>query len=122
MKKYFDTVLSSDGSPVSGVNVTVYLTGTTTPATLFSDDAGLVSLANPLVTDTRGIFQFYAADGRYDLAFQSAGFGSYTFSDVEIDEQDTAASIAITPIAGVAATTVQGALAELAARVAALEP
>lgn len=113
MQKYFDAVLSSDGSPVTGVNVTVKLSGTNTLATLFSDAAGTVPLTNPVVTDTRGIFQFYAADGRYDLTFSATGFSPYTFTDISIDEQDSASTIAFTPAGGISANTVAGALTEL---------
>jgi hypothetical protein len=113
MQKYFDAVLSSDGSPVTGVNVTVKLNGTNTLASLFSDAAGTVPLANPVVTDNRGIFQFYAADGRYDLTFAATGFSPYTFTDIAIDEQDSAGTIAFTPAGGISANTVAGALTEL---------
>lgn len=120
MQKYFDTVLSSDGSPVAGVNVTVYLKGTTTPAALFSDANGSTPLANPVVTDTRGMYEFYAADGRYDLAFQATGFSTYTLNDIQLDEQDTAGTIAFTPAGGISAATVSGALLELKAEIDAL--
>lgn len=120
MQKYFDTVLGSDGSPLVAAQVTVYLTGTTTKATIYSDN-GITQASNPLTSDSRGMFAFYAADGRYDIKAEKSGFGSLTMSDVQVNEQDTAGTIAFTPTGGISANTVSGALIELSERVAALE-
>lgn len=50
-----------------GCTVTVYYTGTTTIAPIFSDN-GLTPLANPFTANTTtGAFLFYAANGRYDV-------------------------------------------------------
>ena len=56
-----------------GCTVTVYLTGTTTLATLFSDN-GVTPLSNPFTASlTDASYGFYAADGQYDLKFTGAG-------------------------------------------------
>lgn len=112
MQKYIDTVLGSDGSALAGASVTIYNTGTLVKPTIYSDN-GVTPAANPLTTDVRGMFAFYAADGRYDVKVEKSGFGSFTVTDIAIDEQDTASTIAFTPTGGVAANTVAGALAEL---------
>lgn len=112
MQKYYDTVLGSDGSPLSGAEVTIYNTGTLVKPTIYSDN-GVTPAANPLTTDSRGMFAFYAADGRYDVKIEKSGYGSFTLTDVAIDEQDTAGTIAFTPTGSIAANTVAGALAEL---------
>jgi hypothetical protein len=46
--------------------VTVYIVGTTTKATLFSDNIP-TPLANPFTAATNGSFTFYAVDGNYDV-------------------------------------------------------
>lgn len=46
--------------------MTVYLAGTQTLASLFSDD-GITPTTNPVTTDSLGRFFFYTADGKYDL-------------------------------------------------------
>ena len=66
--------------------VTVYLTGTLTPATLFSDNSG-TPLANPFTaSSSTGYWFFYADDGRYDVVLSGAGFPSpFTFADVSLN-------------------------------------
>jgi hypothetical protein len=83
MKRYTDTVLSiATGLPLIGATVTVYLSGTTTKATLYAsnDEAG-ATLPNPVIN--RGGFSFYAKDGKYDLAIK-AGLINRLLPDVDI--------------------------------------
>jgi hypothetical protein len=64
--------------------VTVYLTGTTTPATLFSDNSS-TPLSNPFTANSNGYWRFYAADGRYDVRFSGGGIPSpFTTADVQL--------------------------------------
>jgi hypothetical protein len=79
MQSYSDVVIDATGRP-SPAAITVYLTGTTTKATIYSNNTGTV-LANPMTTDGFGRFEFYAANGRYDLAVVT-GAGAYQVSDV----------------------------------------
>lgn len=48
------TVLDSDGNPVSGAKLYFYATGTTTPATVYSNSSLVTPLANPVVADAAG--------------------------------------------------------------------
>lgn len=88
MQKYQDVVLDRQGNVVTGASVTVYLGGTTTKATIYSDN-GITVAANPALTDSLGRFSFYVADGRYDLLI-SALFGgvqvTQNVSDVLADD------------------------------------
>lgn len=61
-----------NGRPVLGVSITIYLTGTTTPATLYSDD-GVTLLANPVTTEPDGSYDFWITPGTYDLVPVKAG-------------------------------------------------
>lgn len=83
MFNYIDYVLNQLGQPVSGASVTVYLTGTSTKATLYSDDGTTVK-ANPVTSGSDGKFSFYVEDGRYDLTVTGTGVTSATNSDIEI--------------------------------------
>lgn len=71
-------------TPVVGASVTVYLQGTTTKATIYSDRPGSVSITNPVTTDATGVYSFYVAEGRYDLLVTAAGLANVTRSDVGI--------------------------------------
>lgn len=53
--------------------VTVYLAGTVTPATIYSDNAGSPTmLANPFTAQSNGSWTFYAAAGLYDVVLSGA--------------------------------------------------
>lgn len=52
--------------------VTVYLQGTLTLATLYSDD-GVTSKSNPFTASKNGQWFFYASDGTYDITFSGGG-------------------------------------------------
>jgi hypothetical protein len=55
--------------------VTVYVGGTTTLASIYSDNNGTV-LSNPFTATTQGQWGFYADDGVYDVAFSGSGIPS----------------------------------------------
>ena len=59
-------ILDSSGNWVASPTITVYITGTTTLASLFSDE-GFTAKANPFVGPSTGLVYFYAADGKYDV-------------------------------------------------------
>lgn len=82
MQSYSDVVIDATGRP-SVAAITVYLHGTLIPASIFNDSAGTVVRANPITTDGFGRFEFYAANGRYDLAVVT-GYGAYQVNDVLI--------------------------------------
>jgi hypothetical protein len=51
-------------------------------ATIYADN-NLTPLANPFTSQTDGQWQFYAANGRYDVTMSSAGFSqTITYSDI----------------------------------------
>lgn len=84
MQKYQDRVFSTAGQPIQGVLVTVYNHGTSTLATLYSDN-GVTVRDNPVSTDVDGLFYFYVADGRYDIGFSGSAIASpLLLTDVEI--------------------------------------
>ncbi len=65
-----------------GCTVTVYLTGTTTLATIYSTDTSTPK-SNPFTASTTAYWFFYAADGNYDVQFSGAGISSpFKLTDV----------------------------------------
>lgn len=84
MYKYQDRVFSTAGQPIQGVLVTVYATGTQTLATLYSDNIGTIT-TNPVSTDSDGHFEFYVANGRYDIAFSGSAIAApLILTDVDV--------------------------------------
>lgn len=59
--------LSAQATLLRSTAFTVYLTGTTTLATLYSDRVRTATVANPTVTNARGEAKFFADPGRYDI-------------------------------------------------------
>jgi len=89
MKRYQDFISDVNGRPLAGVNVTVYLTGTTNLATLYSDN-GVTPTTNPVNSDADGFYYFYVADGVYDLAFSGPGLADWAKYGEEIFSDATA--------------------------------
>lgn len=74
MQKYQNNVTSRTGDAVSGAAVAVRLPGGAL-ATIYADD-GVTPTANPITSDNKGYFEFYAADGTYDISVN--GTEAYT--------------------------------------------
>lgn len=55
--------------------ITVYVNGTLTPATIYSDYSS-TPLANPFTADTSGYWSFVVDSGRYDVKMSGSGFTS----------------------------------------------
>lgn len=116
MKKHFDTVISRTGTPVSGATVNVYAAGTTTPSTIYSDN-GVTTKANPTSTNTNGYYEFYVADGLYDILITKSGHDSVTLTNVLIEEAstiDTAAPVTNTTATYTVASSVTSVIANYA--------
>lgn len=79
MQKYQNNIAARNGDAVVGIKVLIKLAGTATPATIYSDD-GVTITPNPLTTDGNGYFEFYVANGLYDIAVS----GVNTYTDVLI--------------------------------------
>ena len=81
--------------------VTVYLAGTSTPATIYSDNAGSPTpLANPFTAQTNGSWQFFASQGLYDVVLSGASLPApLTLSGVSLFD-----STAITTVGAVTLT------------------
>jgi hypothetical protein len=91
--------------------VTVYLAGTLTIATIYSD-AISTPLANPFTSSTTGLWYFYANTGTYDVKFSGGGISTpFTIPNVTtpfggLPGSGTVTSVATTaPITGGTITT-----------------
>jgi hypothetical protein len=84
----FNYRVDLDGPWVDSPTVTVYVSGTTTIASIF-DDNGVTPKANPFTGPATGLIFFYAADGVYDVLFTGGtpalGTG-YQISAVQLDD------------------------------------
>jgi hypothetical protein len=115
MQKYVNdiaTVVGGSLAPLASASCAVYLTGTTTLASLYSDN-GVTALTNPTTSSDTGRLQFYAADGRYDIVCSKTGFTTTTITDVLLEDPANAGDLLYLPDGtGAVTRTIQGKLRE----------
>lgn len=69
-----EAILDSNGDLVISTPVTVYISGTLTPAALYTDETKATPATNPVSTDALGGLQFFTSTiGLVDLAFTVGG-------------------------------------------------
>ena len=99
MEKYFANVTDQSGEAISGALITVFVFGTSTPAPLFSNAAGTAPIANPVVSDANGFYEFYAANGRYSLSTSATNRFTRIVTDILIHDPGNATG-AVTTVSG----------------------
>lgn len=82
-----DPVVNQNGEPIPYATVTVYDSSTGAVSTIYSDNSG-TALANPLTTDVRGNWYFYAADGRYYYTVTGGSPAITTYTSPEFELAD----------------------------------
>lgn len=93
-QQYFD----GNGNPLSGGRLYTYISGTSTPLATYSDQAGAVPNANPVVLNARGEATIFWGSAAYKAVLKDA-------SDVEIWTQDNLqALVGVADLASTAAT------------------
>jgi hypothetical protein len=95
MQRFLGTMIDKDGVPLSGVTINVKKGGTATDATLYADNIRTAK-SNNFTNDSDATYEFYAANGRYDLFYTKAGktFTDANSSDlVFYDPADDAAAV-----------------------------
>lgn len=73
LEHFLRPIQDQNGKAVAGASVTVYLSGTTTLATLYSDN-GVTAKANPFTTAIDGLADFYTTNGLIDVTITKTGF------------------------------------------------
>ena len=86
MQKYFNSLIDSRGNAIEGVSVRVYVAGSQTLASLYSDD-GVTPTTNPQITDALGYFSFYVITGNYDFKISGPRVSTYWVRDVLISDE-----------------------------------
>lgn len=69
------------GNSLNEASVTVLEPGTTTEASLFSEETLTTSLDNPITTGVDGVYEFYVDPGYYDIQVAKSGFTTVTLED-----------------------------------------
>jgi len=115
MKHFHDVVQTTKGTAIVGATVTVRVKAIPPAsgalATIYSDN-GVTTIAGSVVTtDSNGEFEFWAADGRYDLSVDATGGtpvgGTKVLNDVEVsDVTETATADSVWKVKTAQADTV----------------
>ena len=82
MQKYQNSIQDLKGNAVAGASIAVYIFGTASLATIYSDNGVTVIPPGELLSDAEGEFAFYAANGRYNVQVVATGLASQTTYDV----------------------------------------
>jgi hypothetical protein len=90
-------------TPVADQEVSVYETGTTTLATLYTDATSGTTAANPVLTDALGNVEFFSAPGLTDIAY---AYGDVTVKQT-VNVSPVKAAISITTPSVVSGTPLQ---------------
>jgi hypothetical protein len=93
MQKYSDTVTTRSGRAVTGATIAVYIYNTTTRPTIYADNG--ITPITTLTTDSNGRFEFYVADGTYDIEISGDGVTTQRTRGVVIADP-------VTPVSGAA--------------------
>jgi len=90
MQKYQDAIQDVHGNAIPDALVTVYVYGTLTLATIYSDNGLTVVPSSTVTTDTDGQFFFYADNGRYTLSISATNFSAELKTDITLFDQTDA--------------------------------
>ncbi len=82
MQKYINNFADGYGNGIAGALVSVTANDTGLPVTIYSDN-GVTPIA-ALTTDTLGRFEFYVADGDYNIALSKTNVVTASIADVTI--------------------------------------
>lgn len=84
-----EAILNGSVTLLPGVQVSVYLVGSSTPATLYSDRLKTSTMSNPVAIDSRGNLTFFADPGQYDIRLLTNGVeGTAVTVNVPVDAGD----------------------------------
>jgi hypothetical protein len=83
MQHYLNNVTDLAGNRVVGAIASVTNLNAT-PAAIYADAAGTISLGYQTTTDSSGQFSFYVKPGHYNITVSGSGLTTYTLSDVPI--------------------------------------
>ena len=94
----FAQFFTDAGVPLSGGWLYTYTAGTSTPATTYTDAAGLVPNTNPIVLDAAGRCVIFLPAASFKFVLENS-------AHVQIDEQDNVQATSVTPGASAESTT-----------------
>jgi len=92
---YIQQVRRTDGSVMAGAQVRVYLPGTNTPVTIFSNITGTVVKSQPIVSDSNGYFDFFLGDQVVDILIQGNNFPTTKLLNVTLSALATAGVLTV---------------------------
>src|SRR5215204_181693 len=84
MSKFFGVARDSAGSVIASPTITLFLEGTTTPTSIFSNGGLTTPLSNPFTGNSDGTYSFFVAPGSYKLRVEKTGYGTFETDQIVI--------------------------------------
>jgi hypothetical protein len=81
-KKVHGVARDSEGNVIGQATIGIYLAGTSTLTTIYSDN-GVTEKANPFPADDDGAYEFYIDSGLYRLKISKTGYQTFDEDDLE---------------------------------------
>lgn len=91
---------TDDGLPAAGYKLHTYDSGTTTPKTTYTDQAGLSANANPIVLDAAGRCALWLGSGEYTFVLKDAADAVTIWTRDDVAGVPAATTGAYVPLAG----------------------
>lgn len=102
MQREYGRILDNFGNPWEGATITVYLTGTTTKASIYSAtntaDNPSSTIGNPVTTGSDGRYSFAVNDGDYDILITYPDASTYTQVRRNFFDSTTSTTIPVSSI------------------------
>lgn len=112
--------LDANGNPVSGAQLYIYNTGTTTPQTVYSDSGLTTQHAQPIVADSNGVFAPVYHAGTTAVRVTVTDTSGNVLPGYPIDPAQSiplstsgASQVSFSPTASITSVTAQGAIEEV---------
>lgn len=113
--------LDANGDPVSGARLYIYDTGTTSLQTVYTDSALTTPASQPIVANSNGVWAPVYHSGSTNVHITATDTDGNVLPGFPIDPAQSiplsssgASQVSFSPTASIAATTVQGAIEEVA--------
>lgn len=104
MQRYGDVLQNARGEPIAGLSVTVLTDPGGVAATLYSDNGVTLISGNVLTTDSLGEYEFFAADGRYQVVISGLNIVTKTINGIVLDDSAVSGNSAANSTAIVSGT------------------
>jgi len=104
MQKYSTVIQDTQGNAIPNATLIMYVAGTSTPGSFFSDAAGTSPITFPIRSDSKGYVECYGQDGFYDVEVGGTNLTTRRFYNEALLDDPSLGNIAGTDSSGALVT------------------